>query len=154
MFEIRPFESKDAAVVWALHNRALNAVGAHAGDGPWDEDLHDVERTYLDTGSEFLVATIDGKVVGMGALVPHSDGTGEIKRMRVEPDQQGQGIGKALLNHLEAAAAKRGITRLFLDTTEQQTVARHLYESNDYVEEGRHQHGKFVVIKYGKGLSS
>ena len=153
MFEIRRFENKDADTVWSLHNRALDAVGAHGGNGPCDDDLHDVQRSYLDAGGEFLVATIDDQVVGMGALVLHPDAKGEIKRMRVEPDHQGRGIGRALLVRLEAAAAELGITRLFLDTTDQQTAARHLYASGGYVEEDRYRRGKFRVIKYGKSLA-
>ena len=103
--------------------------------------------------ASILVATVAGEVVGMGALFVHADGDGEIKRMRVDPGHQGGGIGTALLERLEAAAGERGVTRLFLDTTEQQSAARHLYASSGYVEEARYLLGKFRVIKYAKPLA-
>lgn len=60
VLQIRRYRSGDQQAVWELHNLALQQVGAHAGNGPWDGDLHDIERTYIDAGGEFLVGEIDG----------------------------------------------------------------------------------------------
>ena len=38
------------------------------GNGPWDDDLHHIEAEYIDTGGEFSVGIIDGRIVAMGAL--------------------------------------------------------------------------------------
>ena len=65
---IRRYREADHDAVWALHNLALHQVGAHAGNGPWDDDLHHVPAEYLDSGGEFLVGVVDARIVAMGAL--------------------------------------------------------------------------------------
>ena len=44
---VRTYHSSDFDEVWYLHNLALNAVGTHAGNGPWDDDLKNIEEVYL-----------------------------------------------------------------------------------------------------------
>jgi hypothetical protein len=57
----------DQQPVWDLHHIALREVGAHLGTGPWDDDLCDIERLYLDGTGEFLVGELNGEIVAMGA---------------------------------------------------------------------------------------
>ena len=60
-----------------------------------------------------FVATVDGSgVVGVGAL----DGA-EIKRVYVEPEAHGRGVGTALLDALEAKAAELGIDVVSLEAS-------------------------------------
>ncbi len=68
MLTIRRYQPYDQQAVWSLHNLALDQVGAHGGNGPWDEDVRRVEATYLADGGEFLVGVLQGRVVAMGAL--------------------------------------------------------------------------------------
>ena len=68
MMEVRRYIASDHDAVWDLHNLALNEVGAHAGSGPWDDDLHRIDAEYIDAGGEFYVGIIDGRIVAMGAL--------------------------------------------------------------------------------------
>ncbi len=44
--EIRAYDPRDQQEVWALHNAALEESGAHAGNGPWDDDLKDPIAAY------------------------------------------------------------------------------------------------------------
>ena len=60
---VRRYAPKDKRAVRRLHDDALNEVGAHLGSGPWDDDLDDIENVYLDSGGEFLVGILDGKIV-------------------------------------------------------------------------------------------
>ena len=85
MMEVRRYRAGDHDAVWDLHNVALNEVGAHVGNGPWDDDLHRIEAVYIQAGGEFYVGTIDGRIVAMGALKRLTDTRGEICRMRVHP---------------------------------------------------------------------
>ena len=59
-----------------------------------------------------VVAEIEGRLVGTAARVGD-----EISRTYVHPDVQGQGVGKALMNALEADAAKHGIRELCLHSS-------------------------------------
>lgn len=51
-----------------------------------------------------IVLEIDGKIVGTGTLEE-----GYITRVFVNPQFQGQGLGKAIMDALEAKAAERGL---------------------------------------------
>ncbi len=147
---IRRYEPEDREAVWRLHNEALDEVGAHLGNGPWDDDLYEIEGVYLEAGGEFLVGVVDGRVVAMGALRRISPGEAEIKRMRVQPALQGRGHGQALLEALHRRAAELGYSTLRLDTAVRQRAARRLYERNGYMESRRGRIGPFDCVFYEK----
>ena len=149
---IRRYDDTDRDAVWALHNTALQAIEAHAGNGPWDEDLHHIPAVYLDSGGEFLVGVAGDQLVGMGALLPHPGGVAEIKRMRVRPGAQRRGYGQAILHALEAAATERGFHTLILDTTTAQAAAHALYSREGYAEARRSRLGPFTLIHFEKTL--
>jgi GNAT superfamily N-acetyltransferase len=151
---IRQYEPRDGDAVRELHDVALNAVGAHAGAGPFDEDLHRIAEVYLDAGGEFLVGELEGRIVAMGALKRHDDGSGEIGRMRVHPDCWRRGFGQMILTALEGRARELGFRRLWLVTTIGQTAARQLYEKNGYRPLERSESYGFEVIRYGKELDT
>ena len=151
--EIRQYARTDRETVWELHNVALEDAGAHAGHGEFDEDLHRIDEAYLSAGGEFLVATSGGRIVGMGGLRRASGGLAEITRMRVHPDSQRRGIGRAVLRRLIERARELGYTGLALGTTVGQTAARKLYESEGFVETGRSAQYGFEVIQYGREIA-
>jgi GNAT superfamily N-acetyltransferase len=150
--EIRRYRSEDSEAVWLLHNLALDAVDAHAGNGPWDDDLHAIEDLYLAAGGEFLVGLVRGELVAMGALCRSSDARAEIKRMRVHPNYQGQRFGTLMLERLEERARDLGYTELHLDTTTAQSAARALYSGQGYRDVGRASHGRFELVLFEKKL--
>ena len=115
-FEIRRYVPTDHDAVWELHNEVLNDAGAHAGNGPWDDDLHDIEDVYLNADGEFLVGTLHGDIVAMGAYKRSSSKSAEIKRMRVKTAFQRRGFGQRVLDDLQGRAMAAGYTLLHLDT--------------------------------------
>jgi GNAT superfamily N-acetyltransferase len=145
---IRRYRPPDKHAVRRLHDDALNEVGAHLGAGPWDDDLDDIEGVYLGSGGEFLVGTLEGEVVAMGALRRTSPEAAEVTRMRVRPGLQGRGYGQAMLDALHYRARELGYSSLRLDTTVQQRAARHLYTKNGYREAGRGKVGPFDCVFY------
>jgi ribosomal protein S18 acetylase RimI-like enzyme len=149
---IRRYRAADHDAVFALHNAALHQVGAHVGNGPWDDDLHDIEAIYLADRGEFLVAEDAGRIVGMGALRRVDAARAKITRMRVQPERQRQGIGRAVLARLEARAGELGYSSLTLETTVGQTAAQRLYQMSGYTETGRTRLHGFDVILYEKAL--
>lgn len=149
---IRPWQSSDHKAVLALHANALKAIGAWLGNGPWDEDLDHIEQVYIDGGGCFLVAVIEDQIVGMGALQITGPDTAEIKRMRVDPAHQGQGIGRKLLHRLEDFAKNANVKTLTLDTTIQQQAAQHLYEQQGYREVRHGKVGPFDTRFFQKTL--
>jgi amino-acid N-acetyltransferase len=78
-------------------------------------------RELLETEiSQFtLVVHPEGNLLGCAALYPVADSNeGEIACMATDPEFLGQGIATRLLQRLEADAAKMGIKKLFVLTTQ------------------------------------
>ncbi len=147
---VRRYRDQDCDAIWSLHNRALEAVGAHLGNGPWDEDLLRIPEAYF-AGGDFLVGELSGEIVAMGAIRRQTTDCAEVKRMRVAPRFQRRGFGQQILDLLQQRAVELGYSRLCLDTTVQQVAAQRLYQKNGFTEVGRRV-GPFESILYEKAL--
>ena len=132
---IRPFAPSDQQTVHALVNAGL---GEHFGyvDPRYNPDLDDIAASYADKGHVFFVATLDGAIVGTGALVVTDARTGRIVRMSVAPEQRGKGFGRALVYHLIAVARERGLERLNVETNRDWEDAKGLYRSCGFAQVG------------------
>jgi ribosomal protein S18 acetylase RimI-like enzyme len=119
-------------------------------------DLADIAATFLAVGGEFLVAELDGHLVGMGGTRPDHDGTAHVLRVRVHPATRRRGIGRALMGALEDQARRSGLQRMFLDTATNQPEAMAFYESIGYYAVGReHRPGwTWTLVYYAKPLST
>ncbi|MEV5716270.1 GNAT family N-acetyltransferase [Amycolatopsis mediterranei] len=120
----------------------------------WDDPdavrLREAQRTELDarygtddhepgavptaeTVAVFLLARdAAGTAVGCGGLRLLGPGSGEIKRMYVEPAARGTGVAAALLRALEDHARRLGIPRLLLETGAWQPDAIRFYQREGY----------------------
>ncbi|MEV6828938.1 GNAT family N-acetyltransferase [Amycolatopsis sp. NPDC051102] len=86
-----------------------------------------------DTVAVFLVARdAGGTAVGCGGLRLLGPGSGEVKRMYVEPPARGTGVAAALLRALEDHARELGIGRLLLETGTGQPDAIRFYQREGY----------------------
>ena len=152
MLEIRRYESSDYDEVWNLHVSGLQNVGAYLGNGPWDDDLYNIEDAYLYNRSEFLIGIYEGRIVAMGAFRKTSEELAEIKRMRVHSDFQDRGFGQIILDELETRALALGYTKLHLDTSVVQIAAQKLYMKNGFKETGREVHRGLECILFEKSI--
>jgi putative acetyltransferase len=82
----------------------------------------------------FLVAREGDRAVGCGAIRVLDPATAEAKRMYVEPDRRGKGIGSAVLASLESAARQMGVQRLVLETGVYQEAAISLYRGAGFTQ--------------------
>src|SRR5260370_5527391 len=117
------FDSADARrLVAALDAHLASRYEPENGFGP------NLKPTQLASGlGTFLVARVDGRAVGCGAVRLLDPATVEIKRMYVEPEQRGQGVAKEILKHLEDAGRELGAKRSVLETGVFQDEAIGLY---------------------------
>jgi DNA-binding MarR family transcriptional regulator/GNAT superfamily N-acetyltransferase len=83
---------------------------------------------------QFLVAYLHGEAVGCGAVKHHGDGPAEIKRMWIAPRARGLGLGRRLLETLEACASASGAWVAHIETSAVLTEALSLYRSAGWVE--------------------
>jgi GNAT superfamily N-acetyltransferase len=79
------------------------------------------------------IAIYDGAVAGFAACVLHAGTWTEqpicyLEDLFVDPAFRGKGIGKALIEDLVAQAKRRGWSRLYWHTRENNKVARRLYD--------------------------
>lgn len=153
ILQLRAYQDTDHDAVWELHNIALGRDEAHPGNGPWDDDLHSIGEVYCEPGGCFIIGTLAGEIVAMGALRRLGETGAEIKRMRVHPNYQRRGFGQRILDELENRAQRLGIFHLRLDTTTLQTGAIAFYIKNGYAESGRQIISKFTVILFEKNLT-
>ena len=82
----------------------------------------------------FLVARLDGRPVGCGAVKSITPGIGSIKRMWVSPGVRRVGVGRRLLVALEKEAAGLRMGLLRLETNRSLHEAQALYRRNGYRE--------------------
>jgi putative acetyltransferase len=104
--------------------------------------LYPAESNHLDSLEElagpnvtFIIARLDGQVVGCGAVkeMRGAQGAyGEIKRMYVSPTARGHGLAKTMLAYLEKKMWAKGIPLTRLETGIHQTEAIGLYERLGY----------------------
>lgn len=146
----------------------LTALRAYAGElarrwpdkapePQWSEELIADDPLALTPPSGiFVVAKQGERVVACGGLrfegadVP--PGAGEIKRMWVDPDVRGQGLGKRLLVHLTDLAREAGLRRLVLDTADDLLEARSLYAREGFVETEPYNANPYAHHWYSRDL--
>ena len=78
------------------------------------------------------VTVADGEGVGCVALRPLGARVAEVKRMFVDAEWRGRGVGRALLVALIKGARTRGYASLRLGTLDDMNAAQHLYRSLGY----------------------
>lgn len=83
---------------------------------------------YYESVSDFVVAEIDGRVVGCGALHVLWEDLGEVRTLVVDESALGSGVGSAVLRRLIERARELGLSRLFCLTFETEFFARHGFE--------------------------
>ena len=101
------------------------------------ESNHLLDVSALEQDGVYVFAARLGlNVVGCGALVASSDGTGELKRMFVDPAARGRSVGKLLLQRLEQQARDCGLSVIRLETGIHQPEALGLYCAMGFAERG------------------
>ncbi len=121
---IRLFEPSDQAGASAL---VLAGLVEHWGflDTSLNPDLKDISQSYA--AGCFLVAEIDGQLVGTGAFLPTTENNPggpaspnqafQVVRMTVDRRYRRRGIGRRILQTLLMEAQRRGADQVILETT-------------------------------------
>ncbi len=110
--DFRPSDQEEAK------NLILSGLADHWGllDPTLNPDLNNIAETYGQ--AIFLVARLEGRLVGTGALVPRSEGAAEIVRMSVAKDMRRLGLGRKILSQLVERARAAGLRKIILETTQ------------------------------------
>jgi GNAT superfamily N-acetyltransferase len=138
---IRDAHAADAEAIAAL----LTQLGYPIGGGAIEARL---ERLRI-VGDRVVVAELQGAVVGLAHLqvapaLERERPAAKIGALVVDEVHRGRGVGRALVDELEAEARRRGCEVLFLTTAERRDDAHAFYESVGLEHTGR---------RYGRTLS-
>jgi DNA-binding MarR family transcriptional regulator/GNAT superfamily N-acetyltransferase len=121
------------------------------GFDPGDAATTDVEGMRPPHGS-FLVGRVDGEVAACGGLQPHTRTIGEIKRMWVDPQWRGCGLGGRMLAALEHQAADLGYREVYLDTNGTLHEAIAMYGAAGYRSIERYNGNPYAQAWFAKKL--
>lgn len=149
--DIEPPETADARQCLASYFTELNDR-FEAGFDPSRGKPHD-ERNYAPPAGYFVLARIDGRPAGCGALSVIDPATVEIKRMWTAPHARGQGVARRILRRLEEIAASTGATRILLDTNRSLKEAQAMYRREGYAATDRYNDNPYADFWFEKRLA-
>jgi putative acetyltransferase len=130
--EIRPYKPTDRTGFAHLVATVLAEYGLKI-DPILEADLEHPDTSYQGV----WVAVHNDRVIGSVAIRLLDGGTAaELKRMYLQPEHRGRGLGRTLLNHAIHWAKDRGCRSIALDTSTATTAAQRLYESAGFARTG------------------
>ncbi|NVD06449.1 GNAT family N-acetyltransferase [Vibrio sp. JPW-9-11-11] len=129
---IEPIQPQQDPAICAI----IKAVGAEFGAvgdgfGPSDPEVLAMSQHYRpEDKSLYLVALLDGKIVGGCGIAPfaQSQQTCELKKLFLLPESRGLGVGQQLTQQCLTFARQQGYQQCYLDTLTSMTSAIQLYQ--------------------------
>lgn len=97
-----------------------------------DEHAFYAQFNKIDSIKNVIVCYENNTPIGCGAFKPFEEGSVEVKRMYVQPEVRGKGIGQQILFALEKWAAELGHDTCVLETGKKQPEAIALYQKSGY----------------------
>jgi len=126
MIKIRHYETKDAAITWALKFKTIRNINLRhytvAQTKAWAPDNVDMvlwQKRVSDMNP--FIAELDGKIVGFADL----QADGYIDHFFCHSEFQRVGVGRALMEHILAIGSAKGISRFYSKVS---LTARTFYE--------------------------
>ena len=124
LVEIRTMHHSDLDQVISIEQKAY--------PHPWTLGIF---RDCLRVGYNAWVMSMEGTVIGYG-IVMLSPGEAHILNICIDPDHQGEGLGRHLLNHLIKKSNQTDIDMLLLEVRRSNELAQQLYLSEGFHELG------------------
>jgi amino-acid N-acetyltransferase len=139
---IRPARTPDVRAIRDL-------IDVYSVDGSL---LSKATVTIFEQLQEFVVAEIDGTVIGCGALHVMWEDLAEVRTLAVRPDQARHGIGSQILQLLLSNARDLGIKRVFCLTFMKEFFGRHGFIEIDDTPVG-HDVYEQLLQSYDEGVA-
>jgi ribosomal-protein-alanine N-acetyltransferase len=97
----------------------------------WTEELFLGELAEVSISRDISVAVLDSQIVGYASF-RYVGKQGDVNTVAVASDQQGKGIGTALMDWLESQAVLRNVREIFLDVRSDNEPALKMYTGRGY----------------------
>jgi ribosomal protein S18 acetylase RimI-like enzyme len=146
--QIRPARVQDLASIQNCARRAYAQYIDRIGREPPPMVADFAARIVRGT---IHVVDEDGRVCGFIVLYPRDDHL-HVENLAIDPQYQGQGLGRALLDFAEAQARSHRLHAIELYTNEQMTENLEFYPRLGYVETGRRVEDGFSRVYFRKEL--
>lgn len=139
---VRPAERKDARGILEAHYSAVHDTASrdypapilNEWSGPVTPERIEWYLTRSFPNETTLVAEVDGKIAGFGAIV---EAMSELRAVYVSAQFGNRGVGSALLQGLERLAREKGCKDLHMDSS---LTAAGFYRRHGYLEVSRGEH--------------
>lgn len=141
--------SEDAIAMAALHYLSHTTSFAQFASPEWvgSRELEKYQESWTaaltsdSPGASAWVARMNGEIVGIVRVTPLSEGVAQLISMHVHPEQQGRGIGRALMNTAMSFTKDCNYKRAELGVIQANAPARGLYESAGWTVKELHDNG-------------
>jgi len=132
---IRAATNNDCDNVRNLVFGVLREYGLEPDRGGIDQDLDDIESSYINRGGVFeVLEDSEGHLRGTVGLYPLDEKRIELRKMYFLPELRGKGIGKKTLKRMIDAAKKKGYEQMVLETASVLKEAIGLYRKFGFLE--------------------
>ncbi|MEK6878961.1 MAG: GNAT family N-acetyltransferase, partial [Nanoarchaeota archaeon] len=95
------------------------------------DEFEDISETYLNSNGDFLVAEKAGKITGTITYIIEEN-SAKLKRLYVDKNSQGLGIGQKLLDEIERIIKEKGLKKITLSSYKQMSKAQNFYLKNGF----------------------
>lgn len=126
---IRPFDAADTDGVIDVWYRSARVAYTFLPDEFFDRERREIRDRWLPV-AETIVCEDEGRVVGFLSLIGN-----EVGAFFVDPEQQGRGLGRQLMDH-----ARDSRPFLELNVFESNPLGRRFYEAYGFVYDSEHIH--------------
>ena len=99
----------------------------------WNADVYSVHEHYIKKGGKVWVAEVEANIVGFGCLRLVNSNTAEIKRVRINHQYRGKGLGKSIIKQIENYCASSNISKVLVDTDDRFESAKSMYSGMGYI---------------------
>jgi len=122
---IRKFEPPDFPWIIEIEKKVFN-----------EHDPYFYMQFYENCPDSFIVAEMNGVIVGYVVGFQTIEGTGRVFSLAVDPGYQNLGIGGALLNEILAIFGREGISEVLLEVRSNNVRAQRFYKRHGFIKSG------------------
>jgi len=158
---VRPAAAADIPAIIAVHERCwrISYAGIADADAKFARPRAEWERLWGEILERTRVVEADGAIAGFVVVGTTRDadappGTGEIEALYVDPDRQGGGYGRVLVDAAMAELRAGGFRRVTLWTFQHNPASRGFYERLGFTWDGtvtRDEDGP--IVRYAAPLT-
>ncbi len=139
----------DLDAVRALFLEYANSLGVDLGFQDFATEVDTLPGSYAPPRGALLLAEAGGVAIGCVALRPLEEpDVAELKRLYVQPEGRGMGVGLALMEEAVEFARHAGYRSIRLDTLPTMTAARAMYRRFGFREIPPYRHNPIPGTAY------